>query len=188
MKKLLGIFIVLSLNLSVMGQHSGVFGRITDQPEYELLGYMFDADDLNAFIDGKVNNNIDMLYSFVNDGKLYLLSYDVASTNYRTTAYGQTKERNLWLFSWDGKKWSKASTSPIQIDYKKRDNNGVQSHDMYYPLRDKGGLVEMRDNGYVFMRITRHTLDTYEAHIQPQSDFYEVEIVLTPENGSYKVK
>ena len=181
MKKLIGIFVLLSLTLGVFGQHQGVFGRITDEPEYELLGYTFDADDLNAYVDGKLNNNIDMLYSFVSNDRLYLLSYDVATINYRATANGQTKQRDLWLFMWDGKKWSKGSTQPIQVDWKSRDNKGVQSHDIYYPLQDKNGLVGIMSDGDVHMRITRHTLNTYEgAHAQSQSNIYWVWVILKP--------
>ena len=180
MKKLIVIFVLLSLTLGVFGQHQGVFGRITDEPEYELLGYTFDADDLNAYVYVETNNNINMLYSFVNNDRLYLLSYDEATTDYRTTALGQTKQRELWLFMWDGNEWSKASTQPLQVDWKMRDKNGTQSHDLYYPWKDKNGLVEILNNGDVHMRITRHTLDTYENHVQSRSNLYWVWVILTP--------
>ena len=216
MKKL-GILAVLLVILitTTYSQNSGVFAMIKEnEPEHiKLFKYFAERNCvyvLNAYLSGSNHDTIkyydghtnyvkNSFYSFVENRKLYVLSYD--NVRYVTDKYPNSpqsitsndSERDLHLFCWDGEKWSIVTNKPIQTDsYVFNDNDGWILKN-YYPKKCHDGItpeygqkVEKKENGNIEIVLAN---SEFIFNTMNRSKFYVETIVLVPNNdGTYYLK
>jgi len=189
MKKLIGILTLMLFTISVSGQAEksnkqhiveGPFGNITYASEH-----LFDFADrtninqkditnrINAFTANFNSGNYAGLrlttYSFVKEGKLYMLSYDTLITfsyvdkngveNKKVMSYNEDvfydfkmqssapwrATRDLYLFCWSNNEWSKASDVVRQdywLDESILYNAECITADTYFPRMDAEGVKD----------------------------------------------
>lgn len=149
---------MLMVTLSILGQNEGTYYNVLDdEPRFMRLDRMFSPAQINAYIAGdrsSYGNFEDNQYSFIYNGKYYLVSYDVSVIDYTSLSRGERKERDIWLFTWNGNCWVKASIEPLQTDYVQTDGDGTWSHDLYHPRSDKGTVIKLNQNGSVMIVLT----------------------------------
>ena len=190
MKKLIGIFAMLMITLSILGQSSGVYDMISKQPEY-LNVLTFTHAKLNAYLDGESTSpkNFEELFSFIANDRFYVVSYDTSSIYYGAVSKNSVKTRDVWLFSWDGKSWNKAINTPLQTDSVWSNDKGW-FHCIYYPLHNdeyfgNHGSVMVDDDGFVNISFLTHFIN---RETNTRSTFYRRQFILRPLNdGKYSI-
>jgi len=180
MKKLIGIFVMLMITLSIFGQNEGVYYNVVDkEPMFMSLVY---KNHFQAYIAGdrsSYKNFEDEQYWFNKNDTYYLVSYDTTSIE-----RGE-KTRKLWLFKWTGDDWVEASDAPLQYDYVKYDGK-VWSSKFYHANSDKGGGVYLCEDGKVMIVLT----NVYMPDITKPNNNKRGEsvIILVPiKDGNYHV-
>ncbi|MFA5366380.1 MAG: hypothetical protein WC333_00455 [Dehalococcoidia bacterium] len=211
MKKLAVLLIMVLVVINTYGQKSGAFGMIFNSPEHAtLFKYFIDRNcvhTLNAYISGSDHSTIEYYenhinyvknsyYSFVENGKLYVLSYgDVRITEHWTNSINSI-ERDLLLFCWDGTKWIVVIDEPIQTDtykYFGDEYNGYWVLKNYYPKLCHDGItpeygqkVEKKENGDIKIILASSEYITSKMN---WSNIYIETIVLESNNdGTYHLK
>lgn len=185
-KTLLFVLILTLITISVNSQIGKYWNTVTDYYNDPPVYMRFD-EIIDKYCDGEfhANNNILMkymkkYYSFVMDGKLYVLSYEpLESYDWKFIArqwqQGDAFIRNIYIYRRDGKhKWSKVSdvikTDSLYKEYVKFNGNKTQKNHrkLYYPLTNgygldymKGYITQYIDRGEKYIRIRLTTYNTW---------------------------
>ena len=197
MKRLIGITIILLLASNAFAHpFSGLLGYFHNKPAYAL-------DELRVALD-KPNMKVylsNYIYSFFNDEKLYMLSYDVSNEISADQPFKIMKrvERGLFLFRLDDSGWVKASDKPVQVDYEDCSAPN-EPYVAYFPWRvagskpedekrfapAKNGSVTVADDGCVTIMLVNHT--NIKTGDMNKITYFNSTVVLTPNgDGSYNV-
>jgi len=175
---------MLMVTLSILGQNEGIYKDVLDkEPRTMWLIRKPGVDKINAYIDGDMSSRLDFevsQYCFIQNNKLYLVSYDTKSIDYGMFSdVDEIKTRELLLFSWNGKKWEIACDDVLQVDYRQK-VSGVKSQSTYHPFRDKGGSVTVEDNQTITIVLTtvyKPDLSTKVLRV------YQNTVILAPSHG-----
>ena len=198
MKKIIAILLTLIVTINSHGQNCSVIEYFHCEPAYVQL-----QGQLDIFYKGKYVSNDENLinylnkhtYSFEENGKLYMVSYEpcdecVSNTFYR---YNQMKTRNLYLYRLDNDGWKVASNKPLQTDYRYLTSSGDYVTDNYISVREfdtnklsgwvmkqKDGFVEIRLLNYYFSHLSEHRYPVfYNSHILIKSNGNETYTVIS---------
>jgi hypothetical protein len=174
MKKLFILLTITLLSITAIGQEIGMGGVadfFRDIPAYK----MFECKRLN----------LEETYSFVVNGKQYLVSYEERPDNLNSSAWknGEKRIRNLYLYRLDSDGWKIATDAPLKIDYKQY-VDGVHVANYYYPCLNKGGSVEFQDGGVIAIYLTY----MFNTPVTQRTRFDTKSIILAPTgNNMYHV-
>jgi hypothetical protein len=137
-------FIALTSALFAQTWQPSLFGYIQSYPQYELVQHnhphVVNVIRNTDTTDAQYQNYLkyltgDHFYSFFQDEKLYMLSYDVCVTCYTEPSVKKDITRGLYLFRLDANGWSKACYEPVQIDHFGLDSSidepNVQQHNIW---------------------------------------------------------
>jgi hypothetical protein len=200
MKRLIGITIILLLTSNAFAHpYSGLLGYFHNKPAYNVFGTL---EELRAVLD-KPNTKVylsNYTYSFFNNEKLYMLSYDTSGVYDQPYKIMRRVERGLFLFRLDANGWTKASDKPVQVDYE--DCGALnEPYVSYFPWRiagadpkdedrlspAKNGSVTVAENGVVTIVLVNHT--NMKIGRIGQVSFFNSTVVLVPNaDGTYNVQ
>ena len=173
-----------------------------------LLNYFYEKPAINYItlqdVQALKSDFLDYLnkktYSFFNEGKLFMLSYeDREFSEKELIEQPQTRiTRNLYLYSLDESGWSIACDKPIMVGYVDR-----TSYLSYFPWRTAGdkpsdelefggtaknGSVTVAANGVITIVLVNHKSDDLNKN-DSRVTFYNTTAVLTPStDGTYIVQ
>jgi hypothetical protein len=207
MKKIIALSITMLLTISTYGQTSGVYHIIANRyPDHITLEKdvmrFGGVDNIKAYLTDRNTAKYAEIfekkaYSFVENGKLYVVSYDTIRKTIDDcfndggiNNCAEHLERDVHLFCWDNGKWSIATDEPIQTDYEKRVKD-VRILENYYPMfypdwnapePEYGQKVEKLDGGIVKITLVSHKHTGEDIY----SKFYQKIIFLIPNgDGTY---
>jgi hypothetical protein len=166
-----------------------------------LLGYFHNKPVYQYISDGDIRMQIEETYSFVCNGRTFVVSYDTCKACMSSTNYeGMRQERPLYLFRLTESGWVIASDNPLQVDWEET-QNGITSYVSYFPWRTAGdkldderefgggaknGSVKISPDGFVTIVIINHSMDD-ESH--GKLKFSNKKIVLLPKgDGTFEVQ
>jgi hypothetical protein len=181
------IAIVLLTRTAFAHPYGGLLYYFHNKPAYQLIS----DKDLRT----------QDTYSFVCNGKTFVLSYDTCKACMSSTNNeGMRRERPVYLFRLDDNQCVIASDKLLQIDWEET-QNGITSYVSYFPWRTAGnklederefggtaknGSVKISANGVVTIEIINHSMDD-ESHGKLR--FSNKTIVLTPNgDGTFEVQ
>lgn len=173
----------------------GTDGRFVYDLTLQKFRAMLDKPTMKTYL-GKST------YSFFNNGKFFMLSYDTCNIISGDQPYKIMKrvERGLFLFRLDDCGWVRACEKPVQVDFEDCSAPN-EPYIAYFPWRlagdrpedqkrfapAKNGSVTVADNGVVTIILINHTNTRYNK--VDKITFFNKTIILTPDNdGTYKVQ
>lgn len=217
MKKIfVSIGVLLTVSSAFSQPYGGILSYFTERPAYEFRGNAFSWITNNGVstytltpqkFKAMLGNEqflkvIDKeTYSFFNEGKFYMLSYDRDTLDIPNLKWRNNMriERGLYLFRLDDSGWVRASDKPLQMDFKEI-MDSKWNYSAYFPWRydidlpkdadDKQftGMVNILGNGDVFIRMINHKMTNYSDPNSKIKYFY-TEVILTPKgDGTYSVQ
>jgi len=160
----------------------------TAKPEYQ------------NFVNYLTGNNF---YSFFQNKKLYMISYDVCTTCYGEPSVEKPITRGLYLFRLDKDGWTKACYEPIQIDYYKLtssvDESNKPQHNIwstycYVPSKKynspsvKDGSVTVSANGEVTIVLVNYKRYLESDHAIKQSYENRTITLIQNDGENYTIK
>lgn len=211
MKKLILIigFITLTGVLFAQTWQPSLFGYIQSYPQYELLQhnhpYVVNVIRNTDTTDAQYQNYLkyltgDHFYSFIQNGKLYMFSYDVCVACYANPSIDRDITRGLYLFRLDNDGWTKVCYEPVQIDHYSLDSSidkpNVPEHNIwssytYVPNRkynDNVGSVTVSADGEVTIVLINRIWRYDDKYIATES-FENKTVTLVQNDGEmYTIK
>lgn len=214
MKKLILFigFIALTSALFAQTWQPSLTGYIQSYPQYDLIQHntpnavntVRNADttsvDYQNFLKYLTG---DHFYSFFQNGKLYMLSYDVCATCHKAPSVNESIERGLYLFRLDKDNWTKVCYEPIQTDYYNLDSSinkpNVPQHNIwssytYFPMKNvndsyvKNGSVKVSANGEVTIVLVNR-IWRYDDKYTAKESFENRTVILVQNDGElYTIK
>lgn len=197
MKRLYFIFELLIFTNTVSGQlWGGLLNYFYEKPAINAITIQ-DAQALKPDLLDYLNKKT---YSFFNEGKLYMLSYEDRQFSEKELIESpQTRiERNLYLYRLDYCGWTIACDKPIMVGYVDR-----TSYVSYFPWRTAGdkfsdelefsstaknGCVNVASDGKVTIVLVCHKSDDLDKH-RSKITFYNATVTLAPSSdGTYMVQ
>jgi len=178
MKKLFILLTFTLLSVSLIGQTIGMGGvadYFCEKPRHEQMIIMFD----NPF-DKET-------YWFVANGDTFMVSYEPYLGDINDIRWGDNEKRvrNLYLYRLDSDGCKIAVDKPLRVDYKWNVDEGSILCNYYYPRLNKGGSVELKNDGTIVIYLTV----MYNTVSERSKTFFNTEsIFLTPiNNKTYQV-
>jgi hypothetical protein len=144
MKKLLALLAISLITVSLFGQC--VYTHIFEDAEY--LKYTT-GNDWNRTI-----------YQFVANGNQYLVSYEQCEAC-KDVKYGESGQRNLYLYRWDNTAWKVAVDRPLRVDTYSYDERWNLTSNCYFPQMYGGNMDGRSEEKYRNSRIFNSAFDGY---------------------------
>jgi uncharacterized protein (TIGR02145 family) len=190
-KKLILLSLITIMSFKIVAQKLEIgMGGVADYFSQRSACEMFNVFEK----DGMGSAFLENTFSFVTNGKQYLVSYD--NTNMDTLHYKlmlpkyEIVERNLYLYRLDTDGWKIAVDKPLKIDFEKEVGYpGIRLCDYYYPLYTMDGLnagASFQEDGTVKLDI----IIMYNELSNLKKTKYRIhEVELLPlSDGNYQVK
>ena len=190
-KKLILLLLVTILSIKIFAQKLEIgMGGVADYFSQRSACEMFNVFEK----DGMGNAFLENTFSFVTNGKQYLVSYD--KTNMDTLRYKLMRpkyvivERSLYLYRLDTDGWEIAVDKPLKVDFKKEVGYpGIRLCDYYYPRYTMDGLnagASIQEDGTVILDI----IIMYNELPNLEKTKYRIhEVKLLPlSDGAFQVK
>lgn len=143
MKKIIGLLGILLITITIFGQKGGAiicrFGN-----KSIIIGEEFKLFQHNKMYIETI------IYSFRENGHLYVMSYDTIESIDDMFLYGShdIRKRSVLIYRLDDDGWHSASDI-IKTDFWKV-SNGIQSYNYHYPKRkDLSDLIDGIGNSYI---------------------------------------
>ncbi len=203
MKRILAVIMILMLSKGIYAQYGGALDNFDERPLYVHITEIINKD-YGGYLPTGDKTFLAYLergtFSFFDGGKLFVLSYEwdavydeVLKDNRLHFKFGEVKERSIYLFRLDGKRWVKAS-KPLKTDFYAMDINNIYSYDYYYPYKDgfgenpkNNGYIKKMANGYVEIQLTSLRIsDVSDPRLMPI--FYnEIFLLKSNDNETYSI-
>ena len=203
------IIIILLANTAFSQPYGGLLSGVDSKPAYEFRSSAFSWTMKNGVTEYNLTpqrfkvmlGNEQFLkvidketYSFFNEGKFYMLSYDQDTMDIPNLNWHDNMkiERGLFLFRLDEDRWTRASDKPVQIDFKEI-KDLKKYYCAYFPWRynvdfEMKGEVKKLANGDIHLRIINHKMNDY-GNPTSRIEYFYTEVILIPKgDGTYRVQ
>jgi len=161
MKKIFGLLVVLMFGINALGQ--GVFAEFMKESEHIVFGKYFNRENIT---NPTATNGLRTIYSFDANGWYYLVSYEQCEAC-KNLKCGESMQRNLYLYRWDGTEFNIAIDKPLRVDTYSYDDNCNITCDCFFSQMYGGNMYGRSEEQYKKSRIFEAK---YDGNIEKLSD------------------